>query len=164
LYRPRTVLGFIGSGDIGQAIARKAIAHGHDVVMSNSPGPETLTDVIAELGPQARAPTSAQAAAAADIAVVTIPFKNVPQVPVAELAGKVVIDTDNYYFEHDGHFPDIDSGDADAKRQVADLIESFGFYVVDAGPVPEGRRFDRDKPAYGPNLDAIGPRRALAQA
>ena len=48
-----TTVGFIGSGQIGSAIARLAIAAGHQVMLSNSRGPETLADTAAELGPTA---------------------------------------------------------------------------------------------------------------
>ena len=54
-----TTIGLIGSGHIGTAIARRAIEQGHDVVLSNSRGPETLADLVAELGPRARAATAA---------------------------------------------------------------------------------------------------------
>jgi predicted dinucleotide-binding enzyme len=206
-----TMIGFIGSGNIGQAVAKQAIAHGHTVVLSNSRGPETLAEVVGELGEQASAATAAEAAEAGDIVVVTVPFKNYLQVPVEPLAGKIVIDTNNYYFERDGHYPEIDKGettvsgslaahlptskivkafnniqsaaigddakpagtvgrralpiagdDAEAKKVVAELIDSFGFDVVDAGPLVEGRRFDRDKPAYGANLTAAELTSALA--
>ncbi|MEP6482380.1 MAG: NAD(P)-binding domain-containing protein [Rhodoglobus sp.] len=106
-----TTIGFIGSGNIGSQLARKAIENGYDVVLSNSRGPETLDDLVAELGPKARAATPAEAAAAADFAVVTVPFKAYLTVPVAELAGKVVIDTNNYYFERDGHVDVLDRGE-----------------------------------------------------
>ncbi len=76
--------------------------------MSNSRGPETLADLVAELGVGARAASPAEAAAAADIAVVTVPLKAYQAVPIAELAGKLVIDTNNYYFERDGHIAALD--------------------------------------------------------
>jgi hypothetical protein len=72
-----TTVGFIGSGQIGSAIARLAIAAGHQVMLSNSRGPETLADTAAELGPAASAATSGEAAAAGDIVVVTVPVKAV---------------------------------------------------------------------------------------
>jgi predicted dinucleotide-binding enzyme len=62
-----TTVGFIGSGYIGSTIARLAIEAGHQVVLSNSRGPETLADTAAELGPRASAATSGEAAAAGDI-------------------------------------------------------------------------------------------------
>ncbi|MFE2883610.1 NADPH-dependent F420 reductase [Streptomyces sp. NPDC059272] len=103
-----TTVGFIGSGSIGRAIARLAVAAGHQVVLSNSRGPETLADTVAELGPQASAATSAEAAAAGDIVVVTVPVNAFPHVPAAQLAGKTVIDTCNYGAERDGHIPELD--------------------------------------------------------
>ena len=60
---------------------------------------------MAELGPKARAATPAEAAAAGDFAVVTVPLKSIRDVPVEPLAGKIVIDTNNYYWERDGHIP-----------------------------------------------------------
>jgi len=105
-----TTLGIIGAGHIGSQVARAAIAAGYDVVISNSRGPETLADLVAELGPKARAATAEDAAAAADFAVVTVPLKNYEQVPVQPLAGKIVIDTNNYYVERDGHIATFDQG------------------------------------------------------
>ena len=49
-----TTLGFIGSGHIGSTVARLAIDRGYDVVMSNSRGPETLANLVGELGPRQR--------------------------------------------------------------------------------------------------------------
>ena len=83
---------------------------GYDVVISNSRGPETLQDLVAELGPKARAATATEAAAAGDFAVVTVPLKNYKDIPVEPLAGKVVIDTNNYYWERDGRVPALDQG------------------------------------------------------
>ncbi|MHA7987164.1 NADPH-dependent F420 reductase [Rathayibacter sp. CAU 1779] len=103
-----TTIGLIGAGHIGSQIARQAVAHGYDVVVSNSRGPETLADLVAELGDHARAATAAEAAAAADIAVVTIPFLAIDKVPVEPLSGKPVIDTNNYYWERDGHVAELD--------------------------------------------------------
>ncbi|MFE4229825.1 NADPH-dependent F420 reductase [Arthrobacter sp. NPDC056886] len=107
-----TTIGFIGAGHIGGQIARKAVELGYDVVISNSRGPETLADLIAELGPTARAATPAEAAAAGDFAVVSVPLKSIRDVPVEPLAGKVVLDTNNYYWERDGHVPALDAGEA----------------------------------------------------
>ena len=105
-----TTIGIIGAGHIGSQVARAAIGVGYDVVISNSRGPETLEDLVAELGPKARAATATEAAEAGDFAVVTVPLKNVYDVPVEPLAGKIVIDTNNYYFERDGQIPALDNG------------------------------------------------------
>jgi predicted dinucleotide-binding enzyme len=103
-----TTVGIIGSGQLGGAIARLAIQAGHQVVLSNSRGPETLADLVAELGPQASAATSEKAAATGDIVMVTVPVKAFPNLPAAALAGKIVIDTCNYGAERDRPIPQLD--------------------------------------------------------
>jgi len=104
-----TTIGLIGSGNIGSTVARLAVDAGYDVVLSNSRGPETLGDLVDELGEHARAATAAEAAAAGDLVVVTVPLKAYQDVPVTPLAGKVVIDTNNYYPERDGHIAVLDA-------------------------------------------------------
>ena len=134
-----TTIGIIGAGHIGSQIARGAVKAGYDVVISNSRGPETLGDLVAELGPRARAATAAEAAATGDFAVVTVPLKNYTQVPVAELAGKIVIDTNNYYFERDGHIEELDN----ATATVSGLLQAHlpgsrvakGFNAIEFGDI-----------------------------
>lgn len=106
-----TTLGIIGAGNIGSQVARAAAGLGYDVVIANSRGPETLTELVAELGPNARAATASEAADAADIAVVTVPLKAYREIPVEPLAGKIVLDTNNYYWERDGHIDALDKGE-----------------------------------------------------
>ncbi|GAA3589036.1 NAD(P)-binding domain-containing protein [Klugiella xanthotipulae] len=115
-----TTIGLIGAGHIGSQLARLAVAHGYDVVVSNSRGPETLTELVAELGEHARAGTSQEAAEAGEIVVVTIPLKNIGSVPVAPLAGKVVIDTNNYYPQRDGAIAELD----DESSTSAELLQA----------------------------------------
>ncbi|WP_423919622.1 NADPH-dependent F420 reductase [Frigoribacterium sp. 2-23] len=105
-----TTIGIIGAGNIGSQVARAVIGLGHDVVISNSRGPETLTDLVGELGAKAKAATAQEAAAAGEVVVVTVPLGAIPSIPVDELAGKIVIDTNNYYFERDGHIEALDNG------------------------------------------------------
>ena len=101
-------IGLIGAGHIGSQLARLAVRNGYDVVVSNSRGPETLKELVSELGPRARASSPREAAEAGDIVVVTIPLKNIGDLPAAPLAGKIVIDTNNYYPERDGHIAELD--------------------------------------------------------
>jgi len=206
-------LGLIGAGHIGSQVARLAVRSGYDVVISNSRAPETLSDLVAELGPKARAATVHDAAKAGDIVVVTIPLKNYRSVPVEPLAGKIVIDTNNYYPERDGHIAELDNettttsellqthlpsskvvkafnhiyasqlttdgtpagtknrralviagNDRDAKATVTRLLDQFGFDTVDAGPLGEGWRIQRDTPGYGPRRTAEELRKDLAAA
>jgi predicted dinucleotide-binding enzyme len=208
-----TTIGFIGAGKIGSQLARLGLANGYDVVLSNSRGPATLAALVQELGPKARAVTPREAAQAGDIVVVTIPLKSYRSVPVEPLAGKIVIDTNNYYPQRDGHIAELDdestttaellqqhlplsrvvkafnhiyaaeltthgqpagtknrralviAGDDErAKATVARLIDQFGFDTVDAGPLAEGWRIQRDTPGYGPRRTAEELRRDLAAA
>jgi predicted dinucleotide-binding enzyme len=125
-----TTWGFIGSGNIGSTVARLATAAGDHVVLSNSRGPDTLRELVADLGDGARAATASEAAAAGDVVVVTIPLKNHRDIPVAELDGKVVIDTMNYYPERDGHIEQLD----DESTTTSELLQSHlsGASVVKA--------------------------------
>ncbi|MBO3102362.1 NADPH-dependent F420 reductase [Cellulomonas fengjieae] len=115
-----TTIGFIGAGHIGGTLAQLAITHGYDVVVSNSRGPETLTDLVHQLGDSARAATATEAAQAGDVVVVSIPTKNIAEVPVEPLAGKVVIDTNNYYPQRDGQIAALD----DESTTVSELLQA----------------------------------------
>lgn len=115
-----TTLGIIGAGNIGSQLARKAVEVGHDVVISNSRGPETLEALIAELGPRARAATTLEAAEAADVAIVTIPLHAYRSVPVDALVGKIVLDTNNYYPQRDGSIPELD----DESTTTSELLQA----------------------------------------
>jgi 8-hydroxy-5-deazaflavin:NADPH oxidoreductase len=106
-----TTVGFIGSGNIGGTVAGLAVAAGHHVVLSNSRGPETLQELVSELGPLASAGTTTEAAAAGDIVVVSTPLKAYPSLPAGALAGKTIADTGNYYPQRDGQLPELDSGE-----------------------------------------------------
>ena len=192
-----TTLGLIGSGNIGGTVARLAVAAGYDVVLSNSRGPETLKDLVEDLGPRARAALPAEAAEAGDLVVVTVPLRAYRAVPVEPLAGKVVIDTNNYYPQRDGQIAELDDestttsellqqhlptskvvkgfnniyfkhllslarpagapdrsalaiagDDPAAKATVTAFLDALGYDTVDAGPLAEGWRFQRDTAAY----------------
>jgi predicted dinucleotide-binding enzyme len=118
-----TTVGLIGSGRIGSTVARLAIEAGYDVVLSNSRGPETLRDLVDSLGPRATAATSAQAGAAGDLVVVTIPVRAYPLVPAGPLAGKIVLDTGNYYPQRDGDLPELDDKSLTSSEYLGRLLD-----------------------------------------
>jgi 8-hydroxy-5-deazaflavin:NADPH oxidoreductase len=202
-------IGTIGAGYIARAVAAAASAQGHEVMVSNSRGPETLFSLVRTLSCSAGTPT--EAATFGDIVLVAIPLKAYEAVPVEPLRGKVVIDASNYYPERDGRIDELDRGEVttsellarhlpeskvvkafnaipaadivgdglpsgsagrrahpiagdgeDAKLVVATLLDEIGFDVVDAGRLTEGRRFERDTPAYCVPLEAAALRDALA--
>jgi 8-hydroxy-5-deazaflavin:NADPH oxidoreductase len=106
-------------------VAKLAVAAGHVVVISNSRGPDTLSDLVAELGPGARAATTDEAAAAGDIVLVSVPLTAYPALPSTPMAGKVVMDTGNYYPERDGVIPELED------KTLTDS-EYLGRYLPDA--------------------------------
>jgi len=106
-------VGIIGAGQIGGTLARRLTALGHKVSVANSRGPETLADLAAETG--AAAVSVADAVRGADLVVVTIPEKNIPNLPrglFADVDKKVVVvDTGNYYpQQRDGRIDVIEKG------------------------------------------------------
>jgi predicted dinucleotide-binding enzyme len=204
-------IGMIGCGRLGGSLAGLMVAAGHEVILSNSRGPETLVKEVSDLGARAVAGTRDQAAGESDLVVVAIPLRAYPEVPAKSLRGKIVIDTNNYYPDRDGAFPGLDDGkvtssellaehlagafvvkafntihfqdlatqgeprgrasrralpiagdDAAAKQAVSTLIDAFGFDVVDAGALAEGRLFQPGTPAYNVRLTASELRAALA--
>jgi predicted dinucleotide-binding enzyme len=98
------------------------------VVLSNSRGPDTLREVVAQLGSRAQAATYQEAAAAGDVVLVSIPVKAYAAVSAAPLAGKIAMDTGNYYPERDGEIPDL------ASRSLTDS-EYLARYLPDADVV-----------------------------
>ncbi len=204
-------IGCVGAGFIGRAVARLAIKHGHEVMLSNSRGPRTLTSTAAATG--AAIGSVSEAIAFGDVVLLAIPFFAVNDLDPAPFAGKIVMDACNYYPGRDDVVPDLESGatttselvqahligatvvkawnailerdidkdartagedarralpiagdGAGAKRIVAELLDSLGYDVVDAGALREGWRFERARPAYCVPLDRAGLQAKLAEA
>ena len=103
-------------------MARLAVNAGHNVVLSNSRGPETLADLVAELGPRARATSGAEAAAAGDLVLVSTPLLAYPTLPAASFAGKTVLDTGNYYPQRDGQIEELDAGSLTDSEYLAQYL------------------------------------------
>lgn len=115
-----TTIGIIGSGNIGSTLARALTAAGHSVVIANSRGPASLEPLVAELGERARAGSVAEASTAGPIIVVTVPLHAVATIPAEPLAGRIVIDTNNYYPGRDGTIDDLDAGRTTTSQLVAE--------------------------------------------
>lgn len=188
-------IGVIGAGFIGRALAKLAVRHGHDVMISNSRDPATLASTAAALG--CKTGTLAQAADFGELLILAIPLKAVRDLDPRPFAGKVVLDANNYYPERDEVIPELDNhtattsgmlaghligatvvkafnailhddierdarprgaadrralpiaGDDEAAKQVvANIVDQFGFDVVDGGVLEESWRFERAMPAY----------------
>ncbi|WP_236122407.1 NADPH-dependent F420 reductase [Cellulomonas palmilytica] len=149
-----TTYGIIGAGHIGSQVARVVVGLGHDVVIANSRGPHTLVDLVAELGDRARAATAQEAAEAADVAVVTVPLHAIGSIPVEPLAGKVVLDTNNYYWERDGRIDALDRGETTTSALLQEhlpkskVVKAFN-HIVAAEITTDG------KPAGAPDRRAL---------
>src|SRR5215210_2060701 len=100
-------IGIVGSGNIGATAARLFAEAGHEVAVSNSRGPETLEELVADIGPRARASTVEEAADFGEVVLVAIPFFAYEALPSDPLAGKIVVDAMNYYPGRDGEM-DLD--------------------------------------------------------
>jgi 8-hydroxy-5-deazaflavin:NADPH oxidoreductase len=101
-------IGIVGAGHIGGTLARRLVDAGHEVAVSNSRDPGTLAGLVEELGGQAQAMTAAEAVRFGEVVVVSVPFGRYRELPVDGVAGRVVIDTTNYYPERDGRFAELD--------------------------------------------------------
>ena len=115
-------VGVIGSGHVGATAARLLAAAGHDVVFANSRGPDTLADLVDEIGERARAETVAGAAGDGDVVLLALPFGGYGELPAEQLAGKVVIDAGNYYPGRDGHDAALDDDETTSSEELAALV------------------------------------------
>lgn len=112
-------IGIIGSGNIGSTTARLFAAAGHEVTVANSRGPESLRELVGELGQHAQAGTVADAAREADVVLVAVPLRAYSDLPAEAFAGKVVIDANNYYPERDGRIAELESGETTSSELLA---------------------------------------------
>ncbi len=109
-------IGVIGSGNIGANAARLFAHAGHEVAISNSRGPDSLQNLVADIGPNVRAATVEEATDFGEVVLLAIPFFAYETIPEEPLVGKVVIDATNYYEGRDGQ---IDFGGLTSSELLA---------------------------------------------
>ncbi|MFT8576647.1 NADPH-dependent F420 reductase [Oenococcus kitaharae] len=100
-------IAFIGSGHVGQALAELAIKAGHEVTLTNRHGADSLKEIVAGLGPQAKAADLADIADGQDLIVLAVPFNQIKNIDSNLLKGKKVIDASNYFPQRDGQNTDL---------------------------------------------------------
>jgi 8-hydroxy-5-deazaflavin:NADPH oxidoreductase len=169
---PVMKIGIIGAGNIGGNLTRRLTALGHDVSVANSRGPQTLTELAEETG--ATPVTVQEAARGAEVVVITIPVKAVPDLPSGILDGAAddvaVIDTNNYYpQQRDGRIAEIeDEGITESRwteRRIGHpVIKAFnGTFAQDIldRPLPAGDPDRMALPVAGDDEAAKAKVRAL---
>jgi predicted dinucleotide-binding enzyme len=166
-------IGVLGAGEVGQAIADKAVRHGHEVLIGNSRGPKTLEALVGRLGPKARAVTAAEAAEP-ELVFLSVPFPAVPELTgLTSWSGKIVVDTTNQFAEANPWRGRYDVGDLTGSEWVARRLPGarvvkalnplFGPFIAADPQHAEGRQVafyagdDADaKAAVGGLLDEFG--------
>lgn len=115
-------IGIIGAGHIGATAARLFVDAGHEVALSNSRGPQTLDPLVEELGDNATAVSVEEARDFGDVVMVSIPFHRYTELPTNGWDEKIVIDTNNYYPDRDGHFAELDEGRTTSSEMLAEHL------------------------------------------
>ena len=116
-------IGVIGAGNIGASAAKLFVKAGHEIAIANSRGAETLKDLIAQLGENARAASIEDAAKFGEVVFVSIPFGNYQTLPADSFDGKIVIDSNNYYPERDGNFTELDDDNKTSSEMLAEHLK-----------------------------------------
>ena len=154
-------IGIVGAGNIGQAIARRALAAGYRVMLSNSRGPGTLVAVAAALGCEAG--EIGEATAFGDRVVVAIPFRSLPSLVPALFRGKVVMDTGNHYPGRDGADSALDTMQETTGERMqrhlssARVVKAFNAIMqadIGAHAQPSGAPNRRALPIAGDDIQA----------
>jgi 8-hydroxy-5-deazaflavin:NADPH oxidoreductase len=123
-------IGIIGAGDIGQAFAGQVVKAGYEVIVSNSRGPESLTGVVHQLGPLAKAGVR-QEAAQADVVVLAVPWSALGAAlsDLPAWSGRILIDATNPVVQPGFRLADLNG--STSSEIVASLVP--GARVVKGG-------------------------------
>jgi 8-hydroxy-5-deazaflavin:NADPH oxidoreductase len=116
-------IGIIGAGNIGGNAAMLFAKAGHEIAIANSRSPETLADLVSEIGGNAKAVTAEEAIKFGEIVFISIPLGKINELPVDGFEGKIVIDSNNYYPERDGQIAELDSNEKASSELLAEHLK-----------------------------------------
>ncbi len=154
-------IGIIGAGYVGRSLAGAGVKAGHEVMISNSRGPRTLFSECAIIG--CKAGSIEEAARFGDLVIVAITMKHYKAVPVEPVAGKIVIDTNNYYPGRDDAIAELDSHATTSSEMLArhlatsKVVKAFNAILMpdfDRDGRPSGSMDRRALPLAGDDADA----------
>jgi predicted dinucleotide-binding enzyme len=112
-------IGIIGAGHIGATLAGHLTRVGHRVAIANSRGPETLSDLVAELGPRAHAATIDEAASFGRVVIAALPFGQFHALPAADIGDRILVDATNYFRRRDGAMELLEQGETTSSEMIA---------------------------------------------
>jgi len=143
-------IGTIGAGDLAQAVAKRALEAGYEVNLSNSRGPESMREIVKNLGAGATA-VSREAAAACEIVLLAVPWDAVPETlaSLPKWKNQILIDGVNPFHGKAGSFTPANVGNLSTSQFIAALVpgarvvKAFNHMLVpniEADPVMDGAR------------------------
>ncbi|HSW17586.1 MAG TPA: NADPH-dependent F420 reductase [Ramlibacter sp.] len=163
-------IGIIGAGFIARALAKNLLALGHEVMLSNSRGPQSLRSATAAL--RCKVGTAQEAAQFGDMVAVAIPMSAWRELPADALAGKVVIDIMNHYPERDGSIEELEEGGLTTSQLIARqlpasrVVKAFNAIMandLERNPRPAGSPDRRALPIAGDDAHAKAQVAALVE-
>lgn len=136
-------IGFIGADPINGLLAHLSVKVGYSVIVSDEHGAESVRALASSIGPSARGCSAEECAAQADVSVIAVSVDKFGTLPAAQLKGKTVVDTCNYYPQIDGHIAELDSGEKTSSELLRDTIGANvvkAFYNLDRWHLSNGPR------------------------
>ena len=141
-----TTIGILGAGKVGTGVARQALKAGYRVLIAASGDPKDISLIISVMAPGAEAVTAAEAMAAADLVVLSVPLHKFRTLDPAALSGKLVLDTMNYWRDTNGDMPELADAPSSSEMVLAHIpgarlaksLNHIGYHELELDARPSG--------------------------